>query len=111
FTCLVPAGFSTWERIALEVQRNLYNVGVDMQFKVVPAADFDKSIREGNFQAALTDLISGPTPGRAYIFWRSQKHFKGLNIFGYENPEAERLFEVLQSASNEAAVRSATRGL
>jgi peptide/nickel transport system substrate-binding protein len=111
FTCLVPAGFSTWERIALEVQKNLYNVGVDMQFRVVPAAEFDTLIREGKFQAVLTDMISGPTSGRAYIFWRSQKRFKGLNVFGYENPEAERLFDVLQSATNEAAVRSATRGL
>jgi ABC-type oligopeptide transport system substrate-binding subunit len=111
FTCLVPRDFSTWERIALEVQKNLYNVGVDMQFRVVPAAEFDTLIREGKFQAVLTDMISGPTSGRAYIFWRSQKRFKGLNVFGYENPEAERLFDVLQSATNEAAVRSATRGL
>jgi peptide/nickel transport system substrate-binding protein len=111
FVCLVPAGFSVWERIALEVQRNLYNVGVDMQFKVVPFQEFDTLIREGNFEAAFTDLISGPTPGRAYIFWRSGRRFKGLNVFGYENPEAERLFDVLRTSSNEAAVRSATRGL
>jgi len=111
FTCIIPAGFATWERIALEVQKNLYNVGVDMQFKVVPFQEFDGLVREGKFDAALTELISGPTSGRAYIFWRSQKHFKGLNVFGYENPEAERLFEVLQGATNEAAVRSATRGL
>jgi ABC-type transport system substrate-binding protein len=111
FTCLVPAGFAEWERIALEVQRNLYNVGVDIQFRVVDAANFDSLIREGNFQAALINMISGPTPGRTYIFWRSSKHYKGLNVFGYENPEAERLFDVLRSATNETAVRSATRGL
>jgi peptide/nickel transport system substrate-binding protein len=111
FTCIVPAGFSEWERIALEVQRNLYNVGVDMQFKVVPFEQFDELIRRGNFQAALINMISGPTPGRAYIFWRSSKHFKGLNVFGYDNAETERLFDGLRTASNEAAVRSATRGL
>jgi len=111
FTCIVPAGFIEWERIALEVQRNLYNVGVDMQFRVVNAAEFDALIRERNFQAALINMISGPTPGRAYIFWRSSKHYKGLNVFGYENAEAERLFDVLRSATNETAVRSATRGL
>jgi peptide/nickel transport system substrate-binding protein len=111
FTCLVPAGFSIWERIALEVQRNLYNVGVDMQFKVIPFQQFDALIREGKFEAAFIDLISGPTPGRAYIFWRSSQRFTGLNVFGYENPEAERLFDVLRTSSNEAAVRTATRGL
>ncbi|PYR82534.1 MAG: hypothetical protein DMF87_01210, partial [Acidobacteria bacterium] len=34
FTCLLPASFSVLERLALEVQRQLYNVGVDMQFQV-----------------------------------------------------------------------------
>jgi peptide/nickel transport system substrate-binding protein len=111
FTCIVPAGFAEWQRIALEVQKNLYSVGVDMQFKVVPFGQFDELIRKGDFQAALINMISGPTPGRAYIFWRSAKRFRGLNVFGYENPEAERLFGVLRIESNEAAVRSATRGL
>ena len=111
FTCLVPAGFSTWQRIGLEVQKSLYNVGVDMQFEVIPIKDFDARVREGRFEAALISMISGPTPGRPYIFWRSARHYKGLNVFGYENPEAERLFDVLRTSSNEAAVRSATRSL
>ena len=32
-------------------------------------------------------------------------------MFGYENAEAERLFDVLRTSTNEAAVRSATRQL
>ena len=111
FTCLIPAGFAIWERIALEVQKNLYAIGVDMQFKVVPVQEFDTLFREGSFDAALIDMISGPTPSRAYIFWQSARRHKGLNIFGYENPEAERLFEVLRSDTNEGAVRSTTRRL
>ena len=34
--------------------------------------------------------------------------FNGLNVFGYENAEAERLFQLLRTSTNEAAVRSAT---
>jgi peptide/nickel transport system substrate-binding protein len=111
FTCLVPANFSIWERVALEVQRQLYNVGVDMQFKVVPIEEFDALIRSRNFEAAVIDMISGPTIGRVHNFWRSAKHFQGLNLFGYENPEAERLFSVLRESTNEVAVRSATSRL
>jgi peptide/nickel transport system substrate-binding protein len=111
FTCLIPAGFSIWERMALEIQKYLYNVGVDMQFEVVPFREFDARIREGRFDAALVDAISGPTPSRAYIFWQSERRHKGLNVFGYDNPDAERLFEVLRTDTNEGAVRSATRRL
>jgi peptide/nickel transport system substrate-binding protein len=111
FTCLIPANFSVWERVGLEVQRELFAIGVDMQFKVVPFEQFDALLREGEFDAALIDLISGPTPGRAYIFWRSGKQFGGLNVFGYENAEAERQFDVLRTSTNDADVRAATRQL
>jgi peptide/nickel transport system substrate-binding protein len=110
-TCLIPAGFSVWERVGLEIQKYLYNIGVDMQFQVVSFQEFDSRVREGRFDAALFDPISGPTPARAYIFWQSAKHHKGLNVFGYDNDEATRLFEVLRSDTNEGAIRSATRRL
>jgi ABC-type transport system substrate-binding protein len=111
FTCLIPEGFSVWERLALEIQKDLYNIGVDMQFQVVPFQKFDALFREGTFDAALIDIISGPTPARPYIFWQSARRYKGFNVFGYENPDAERLFEVLRTTTNEGAVRSATRRL
>lgn len=111
FTCLVPDGFSTLERIALLVQKQLYDIGVDMHFEVVSPADYDARIRQGDFDAVLLDLISGPTFGRPYIFWASAKASKGLNVFGYEDSEAERLFQVLRTSTNEAAIRSATRRL
>jgi peptide/nickel transport system substrate-binding protein len=112
FTCLLPEKFSVWERIALEVQKSLFDIGVDMQFQVVPIGEFTNRILAGDFESALNDMISGPTPGRAFIFWRSARSFKGtVNVFGYENAESERLFESLRRSTNEAAVRSTTRRL
>ena len=109
FTCLIPENFSVWERIALTVQRDLFNVGVDMQFKVVPFREYNTLIGEGKFDAAFIDVISGPTPERPFLFWRSAAKFQGLyNVFGYENQDSERVFDVLRTATNEAAVRSAT---
>jgi ABC-type transport system substrate-binding protein len=90
------------------VQKQLYNVGIDMQFEVVPSKEFDARIREGKFEAILIDMISGPTIGRSYMFWRSTRRFPGgLNVFGYENREAERLFDVLRTSTNEIATQSA----
>jgi ABC-type transport system substrate-binding protein len=111
FTCLIPANFSIMERVALNIQKQLYNVGVDVDFESVPAEQQDARIRDGQFEAVLVDMISGPTPGRAYIFWRSARQFKGLNVFGYEDKEAERLFDVLRTSTNDAAVRLSTREL
>jgi len=110
-TCLLPAEFNILERIALDLQKQLYEIGVDMQFQVVPIEEYDLRIRTGRFEAVLIDLISGPTLSRPYIFWRSGSRFQGLNVFGYENLEAERLFGLLRTATNEAAVRSAVSRL
>jgi peptide/nickel transport system substrate-binding protein len=111
FTCLLPANFNILERVALALQKQLYSAGVDMQFEVIPIDEYDTRIRDGQFEAVLVDLISGPTPGRTYIFWRSGKRFKGLNVFGYENEEAEKFYDILRTSTNDGAVRSATRGL
>jgi peptide/nickel transport system substrate-binding protein len=111
FTCLIPADFSLLERIALEIQRQLYEVGVDMQFELVPATEFVKRIGQQKFEAVLVDMISGPTLSRPYIFWQSSKVHKGYNVFGYDNPDAEQLFQTLRTSMSEAAIRSATRRL
>jgi ABC-type transport system substrate-binding protein len=112
FTCLIPANFSLIERVGLHVQKQLYDVGVDMQFEVVSIEEFGTRIREGRFEAILPpDMVSGPSFGRSYLFWASQTQFKGLNVFGYENAEAERLFGILRTSVNEAAIRSATSNL
>ena len=112
FTCLLPQNFAIWERVALEIQRDLFNVGVDMQFKSVPFNEFNPLVGAGRFESVLIDMISGPTPARAYMFWRSGRQSKGAyNVFGYENAEAEQLFESLLRSTNEAAIRSATAKL
>ena len=108
FTCLLPANFTLLERIGLEVQKQLYDVGVDVQFEALPPEEYNLRIREGRFEAILGEIISGPTFGRPFLFWRSARQFKGLNVFGYENPETERQFQILRNSLNEAAVRSAT---
>lgn len=108
FTCLIPENFSVAERVALEVQKQLFNVGVDMQFEVVPIKDFTVRVAEGRFDAMLIDLVSGPTVGRSYMFWRSARRFPGgFNTFGYENPEAERAFDLLRTSTNDVAIQSA----
>ena len=107
FTCLIPEDFNVNERVALEVQKQLYDVGVDMQFEVIPIKDFDRRVRQGQFEATLIAMISGPSVGRSFLFWRSAGRANGLNVFGYENEQAERLFDVFRSSTNDVAIQSA----
>jgi ABC-type transport system substrate-binding protein len=102
----LPEGFSLLERIGLEVQKQLYDIGVDAQFEVVSFQEWDRRIREGDFEAALIDMISGPTLARPHLFWAGPGR-EGLHAFGYRNSEAERLFELLRRSTNETAIRSA----
>jgi peptide/nickel transport system substrate-binding protein len=111
FTCLMPARFAVLERIALDLQKQLYEIGVDMQFQVVPAEEYNLRIRSGQFDAVLIEAISGPTLARPFVFWASAKRLNGLNVFAYENAEADRLFQVLRDSTNEGAVRSAVSRL
>jgi peptide/nickel transport system substrate-binding protein len=111
-TCLVLENFSVLERLALHIQKDLFNVGVDLRFRVVTSKEFGALMGAGRFEAVLLDMVSGPTPGRPSIFWASAKEFRGAyNVFGYQNAEVDRLFEILRTTRNEAAVRSAVARL
>ena len=47
FTCLIPENFALWERMALIVQRDLAEIGVDMQIESVPFEEFNRTNRSG----------------------------------------------------------------
>jgi peptide/nickel transport system substrate-binding protein len=107
FVCILPENRALWERIGLNVQKQLYDAGVDMQLQALPADEWDKRLRSGNFEASLIEIISGPSFARAYQFWRSTDGFRGLNVFGYHNPQADRWFDALRYSNGEAEYRAA----
>jgi peptide/nickel transport system substrate-binding protein len=112
FTCLVPSGFLVLERLALELDRQLFDVRVDVAFEVVPAQEYEARILAGNFDAALIDIISGPSLGRPYLFWKSAHASQGVfNSFGYENPVAESLFQAVPPSLDDGSVRTITHRL
>lgn len=110
-TCLVPEGFIVYEHLALEVQRQLAAVDIDLRFDVQPVKTYTQRMSTGDFETAIVDLVSGPGLSRASVFWRSPKKPDVYTSFAYENPETEALFDSLREATSEADVRSATRSL
>ena len=111
FTCIIPADFSMYERVGLEVQRQLLKVGVDMQFDVLPFDEYEARMRKGVFEAAFVDMVSGPSLRRPYLFWGSAQQGRGLNFYGYENPQVEELFQVLRASTTDQSVRTITHRL
>jgi ABC-type transport system substrate-binding protein len=107
FECLLPQNFLLLERITLDVQKQLYDVGVDMQLKVVSAGEYDKRLRTGRFDAAMVEMISGPTYSRPYAFWYWGGQQTAYNVFGYRSASADGWWEALRAAPGEAEYRAA----
>jgi peptide/nickel transport system substrate-binding protein len=59
------------ERLALEVQRQLGAVGIDLDLKLTTLDQFYQRTQAGDFDAALADVRSGPNLLRPYQFWHS----------------------------------------
>jgi peptide/nickel transport system substrate-binding protein len=107
FTCILPENWLVWERVALDVQKQLYDVGVDMQLQVVSAEEFDKRLRTRDFDAVMVEMLSGPGFGRPYAFWRWGGEQTMYNVFGYRNADADRWFDAIRSAPGDAEYRVA----
>lgn len=106
FTCILPEKWLDWERVALDVQKQLYDAGVDMQLQVLPADEFNRRIQSGTFDAALIELISAPN-SRPYAFWRGAGDGPTANVFGYRNPVVDRWFDAVRAAAGDAEYRAA----
>ena len=74
FTCLLPEGDTRFERIAIVVQRQLYAIGVDLRFRILPQAEFQRRIGTGDFESFIFEMASGRTLSYPYQFWHSAGH-------------------------------------
>jgi peptide/nickel transport system substrate-binding protein len=106
FTCIFPESFALWERLGLLVQRNLAQVGVDMQLETLPVAEFNNRISTRDFDAVLTEFVVGNSPSRPYFFWYSSSP---RNVWGYKNDKLDQAFDGLRRAATEADYREAFR--
>jgi len=106
FTCLVPENFAVWERMALIVQRDLADIGVDMQLVSVPFETFNQRISLGDYDAVIMELIVGNTASRPFTFWSSRST---QNFWGFKNNELDRALDDLRSAPDDTQYRSAFR--
>lgn len=104
FSCLLIENLELWERMALLVQRQLFDIGVDMKLEPVSASIFSQRISKGDFDAAFLEIIGGYSMVRPYVFWYSRSP---QNSFGYHNEDSDRAFEDIRQAFDDDAYRAA----
>jgi peptide/nickel transport system substrate-binding protein len=107
FTCLVSPD-PLDERVALELKRQLAAIGVDMDVEEVSRDDIVRRAANGQYEAAVTDVISGPSLFRPYMIW----HSRGPINWGHFGTAAiDAAFDRVMHAPSEAEYRQAVAGL
>jgi len=99
FKCLTIEKHATFEKIALLLQKQLYEIGVDMEIEAVPLTELGRRAASGDFDAILAERNSGRSLVWTYLVFHSSKN-GGL----YESADA--VLDHLRQASTDAAVRS-----
>jgi peptide/nickel transport system substrate-binding protein len=103
FKCLVISR-DTDERIALEVKKQLAAQGIDMIVESVSQQAAHQRMNVGDYEAALLELVSGPTLLRPYIVWLSTSP---LNPGHFGNATVDAALERARKAETEDDFRKA----
>jgi len=106
FKCLFPENLPLWERIALLMQRDLAQIGVDMEVESVPISEFNNRLATGDFDTVLLELIVGNSASRPFTFWHSESR---QNMWGYNSQSVESALEQIRRAANEIEYRDGFR--
>ena len=85
FTCLLYGDDPRFDRLAVLIQKQLADVGVEMRLLPLTLRQFVDRVGKGDFDAFLMEL-AGRSLGWVYDFWhsRDQKHFNS----GYRSADA-----------------------
>lgn len=100
FELLTNSGNTTRESVALLMQKNLKDVGIEVKPAYVEWSQFlEKHLWVGNYQLFISGFSLGTDPD-AYLFYHSSQakkndkgRFLGFNRYYYNNPEIDKLLE------------------
>ena len=107
FTCLIPPD-APFERLALEVKRQLAVIGIDLAAEEVSYDDLGKRAASGDYQALLIEVISGPTLVRPYLIWHSNAP---LNWGQFGDSTVDGALDRMRYAASDDDIRRAVGGV
>jgi len=100
FTCLVFNDDSRFEHLALLLQRQLADVGIDMKLQGAPMADMETRMKTGDFDAYLFEM-AGRSLSWTYEFWHQRPG--GWVDSGYRSADA--VLEQIRAARSDDETR------
>ena len=104
FRCLVQDEDPQYERIALMVRRQLFDVGIDMAIEMTPVKTIGERGAAGDFDAMLVRVNSSRTLNLTYQFWRA-----ALFKTGYTG--TNKAFDAFRLADSDEETRAAVTEL
>jgi peptide/nickel transport system substrate-binding protein len=107
FSCLIPPD-APFERLALELKRQLATIGVEMNPEEVSYDELAKRAAVRDYQALLIEVISGPTLVRPYLIWHSNAP---LNWGQFGDVAVDAALDGLRHSGSDDAVRTAVARL
>lgn len=110
FKCLMYGGDSRFERVALVLQKQLYDIGVDMEIEALPLQQLTARMESGNFDAFLMEMISGRSLMWTHLVWHADsKVFE--SFYTSATPALERMRQAVTEEETRAAVGELQRVL
>lgn len=108
-TCLLPADYPLFERLAVALQRHLLDIGVDLALLPLAPEELGRRLAEGNFDVYLLEMAGGPGLGWPYWFWRSPEAGRAWVASGYAG--ADRALDAVRTAPTDDGLREAVADL
>jgi peptide/nickel transport system substrate-binding protein len=110
FRCLFWSEDAMFERIALVVQKQLFEIGIDVEMVPVTLSEIRDRHVSGDFEALLVQMVSGRSLDWVYWFWRSvPPKAAGIARSGYT--AADPVLDRLRAAQSDDETRIAVADL
>lgn len=110
FTCLTVAGDARYEKIAIALQKQLYDVGVEMNIESLPIGELIERTKKGKFEAFLFERASGRTLATTYSAFHSAVAPRLFQAdTGYKS--ADDTLEHLRNSTSDNEIRTAVGDL
>jgi peptide/nickel transport system substrate-binding protein len=100
FVCLTLANDARYEKLGILLQKQLYEIGVDMDVVALPWQELRARIGKGDFDALLMERTSGRSLTWAYLTFHSTQSASGYTA-------ADAVLNRLRSAPSESETRAA----
>lgn len=109
FRCLFWSEDPQYERIALMVQRQLSDIGVEVELEPVTLLELSERARSGDFDAFIARANAGRSMLFTYLFWHSRGATDVFWNTGYTG--ADGPLDRLRDSATDDEVRSAIQSL